>query len=356
MQPTDLQAALSEANCSSPEYVRLSMAAAMALGYRKGWFWRGARCWCINLLQTYPSGCLANCAYCGLARQRQGDFEDKSFIRVEWPLVAYEDVLQRIQAKGEGVKRLCISMVTSKQSALDVFPMLEQARQIAPAVPRSVLIAPTVVDKAWLEAIKKAGVDYCGIAVDAATPELFDLRRGAGVRGPHKWDTYWQRVREAVEVFGKGKLSLHLVFGLGETEQEFCEAMQRVVDEGAQIHLFSFYPEPGSAMADVATPPMEGYRRMQLAACALERGWARFEDFTFAEDGRLRQLGISPEQLEALLSEGAVFMTRGCPAVGGELACNRPYANERPDDVLRNYPFFPTTEDLALIRETVKFD
>jgi biotin synthase len=53
------------------------------------------------------------------------------------------------------------------------------------------------------------------------------------------------------------------------------------------------------------------------------------------------------------LKDGTVFMTRGCPSTTGDIACNRPYANEWPDEVLRNYPFYPNEDDLALIRETV---
>ena len=42
-------------------------------------------------------------------------------------------------------------------------------------------------------------------------------------------------------------------------------------------------------------------------------------------------------------------MTTGCPG------CNRPYANETPsqaaEGLLRNYPFRPTEDDVALIRQ-----
>ena len=54
----------------SPEYVRLSLAADMSLGFRRGRFWRDARMTCVNLLLAYEDGCKANCAYCGLARER----------------------------------------------------------------------------------------------------------------------------------------------------------------------------------------------------------------------------------------------------------------------------------------------
>lgn len=41
-----------------PEYVRISSAAAMALGFIKGIFYRNAVPSCINLLLTYQDGCI----------------------------------------------------------------------------------------------------------------------------------------------------------------------------------------------------------------------------------------------------------------------------------------------------------
>ena len=63
----------------SPEYVQLSTAAAMTLGLMPGRMHRCSCTRCLNLLLTYPEGCRANCAYCGLARHREAreDFPDR---------------------------------------------------------------------------------------------------------------------------------------------------------------------------------------------------------------------------------------------------------------------------------------
>ena len=75
----------SEATKLSPDYVRISAAAAIELGLKPGRLHR-CNCGCINLLQNYPEGCFANCSYCGLARERPGIAELNTFIRVDWPL------------------------------------------------------------------------------------------------------------------------------------------------------------------------------------------------------------------------------------------------------------------------------
>jgi len=51
----------------SPDYVRISLAAAITLGFYPGRFFRDAKLYTLNLLLTYNDGCLGKCAYCGLS-------------------------------------------------------------------------------------------------------------------------------------------------------------------------------------------------------------------------------------------------------------------------------------------------
>ena len=107
----------------SPDYVRISMAAAIELGLKPGRINR-CSCGCINLLQNYPEGCYANCSYCGLARERPGDAEDNTFIRVAWPLYETDQVAQKIAEKeaNGGVGRVCISQVQDHRAYDDLTP------------------------------------------------------------------------------------------------------------------------------------------------------------------------------------------------------------------------------------------
>ena len=79
----------------SPEFLKMSLAAAMTLGFKEGLFYRKAKLYCINLLLTYGGGCLARCAYCGLSRMRPGDYEAKSFIRVSWPIYPLVEIIEK---------------------------------------------------------------------------------------------------------------------------------------------------------------------------------------------------------------------------------------------------------------------
>ncbi len=214
----------------------------------------------------------------------------------------------------------------------------------------STLVTPTVFGRAELEAVRDAGAENMTVAVDCSTPELFDRMRGKTAKGPHKWESYIEGIRTAVEVMGTGPnaVGVHLIIGLGETEEEAIGFIQRCYDMGARVHLFSFYPEVGSPLEDEGQPPMEAYRHAQVARHLFDTGQGRFEDMTF-EDGRLVDFGVPETVIAGILESGHAFMTTGCPG------CNRPFANETPsqaaEGLLRNYPFVPTEEDTALIRQ-----
>ena len=110
-----------EASQISPDYVRISMAAAIELGLKPGRI-SGCRCNCINLLQNYPQGCYANCTYCGLARDRPGAAKENSFIRVTWPLFPTDLVAEKIGLieKKKKVGRVCIAQVQDHRANKDL--------------------------------------------------------------------------------------------------------------------------------------------------------------------------------------------------------------------------------------------
>ena len=214
--------------------------------------------------------------------------------------------------------------------------------------PMSALIAPTLIrDLDRLAEIREAGADMIGVAIDAATPELFERYRGEGVKGPHRWEHYWDTLARSVQIMGRYKAGVHLIVGLGETEQEMIAAIQRAQDLGAHTHLFSFYPEAGSPMEDHPQPSYGHYRRVQLARYIINGEHGRYEQMAFNQDGQAIDFGVETEEL---IRWGEPFMTSGCPAPGCRVACNRPFGNERPARPIRNYAFLPEPEDVELIR------
>jgi len=334
----------------SPEFVRTSLAAAMTLGLKPGLFYRNAKLYCINLLLTYKSGCAARCSYCGLSYRRPGVYSEKSFIRVSWPTYPLEDILTSIAKRCGHVKRICISMVTNERSVQDTKDICALLRSRF-NTPVSLLICPTVLTRPDLLDFKKAKADKVGVAIDLATAELFDRCRGSTIGGPHRWETYWRCLRDSIDVFGEGNAGSHFMVGMGETEEEMCEAVQKVRDLGGRTHLFSFYPEEASAMAHHAPPPMDQYRRIQLARYLIDNNLSAEDAFVYNDIGQVLDFGLSGFALESVINSGEPFRTSGCEGSDGEVACNRPYANSRPGPYLRNYPFPPNKTDLLRIRK-----
>ena len=342
----------------SPEFVRLSSAAAMTLGLKSGRFHRNARLHCLNLLLTYDDGCLGRCAYCGLSGARPVAEGRKSFIRVEWPTHSMTEVLDRMRPAPGEIERVCISMVTRRRAVEDVKAVSRRICEVTD-LPISFLIAPTIVPPADCEkefaAFKDAGAGWIGIAIDAATPEIFERCRGAGVKGPHRWDRYWESIEAALGVFGEGRVGIHLIVGLGETEREMAETIQRARDLGARTHLFSFFPEEGSALVDNPQPSVGQYRRVQLARFLIDEGLTTTREMAFDAAGRIERFGVDEAGLDEVIGSGLPFRTSGCPGKAGNIAaCNRPYANCLPGSEIRNFPFQPDEEDIALAKEQLR--
>jgi len=338
----------------SPEYVQMSTAAAITLGLVAGKMHRTACTHCLNLLVTYPEGCRANCAYCGLARHREEarDYADRNFIRVDWPTARYDEVIARVQAgadKGQ-FQRMCISMITHPNSNDDTFVLLEKWVRAVPQVPVSILSNPTTLEKDDLIRMRDLGADIFTVALDAVTPEIFERTRGKGVDSPHKYEHYWRAIEWAAEIYGPEKFGAHLIGGMGETEREILDVAQKIRDMGGHNHMFAFYPEKGSLMED--WPPVDRgqWRRVQLARYIIDYAGGNFRDMRFDEEGRVIEYGVPQAKLESLISSGVPFQTSGCPGKEDNIsACNRPFGDSSPTDIL-SFPFALKKRDVKKIQ------
>jgi lipoyl synthase len=330
----------------SPEFVQTSLAASLTLGLQTGSFHRNARLTGLNLLLHYDEGCQGRCHFCGLSRSRPEGPRGKTFIRVEWPVYPLDEIISRAKNRAQ-LERVCVSMITHPRALEDTLTIVRRLKKETD-LPISVLASPTLIrEPASLKRLSEAGADRVGIAIDAATPVLFDRLRGSAVGGPHRWEHYWDILQMAVEVFGRFFVGIHLIVGLGETEREMVEAIQKAQDLGASTHLFSFYPEKGSPMEKCAPPSLDRYRRIQLARWIVNEGRGSYYGMDFDETGRVIDFGIDTDPL---IRMGKPFMTSGCPGKSGKVACNRPYGNERPSGPIRNFPFPPEPEDMEEIR------
>ena len=339
---------------SSPDYLQMSLAAAMTLGLKEGLFFRNARLYCLNLLLTYPEGCRANCAYCGLQKSREGAFGEKSFIRVSWPTYDLETIIRETIAHKNRLHRVCISMITHPRAVQDTLYLTERFHREV-GLPVSILMNPTSMKPSDLEELKKKGAQMAAVALDLATDDLFDLHRGKGVGGPHRFDQYWEMLSATAAVFGKNMAGCHLIVGMGEREDQMVQRIQKVRDLGARTHLFSFYPEKGSRLAGEKSCAKDHYRRVQLSRFLIDYDYCRAEEMKFDNQGKIISFGLKKSEVEKWIETGRPFMTSGCPGGRMEAACNRPFGDGPPSDI-RSFPFPLEEHDIVLVKQQLDWE
>jgi len=297
-------------------------------------------------LMTYTrSKCRANCGFCPQARTSQSNAELLS--RVTWPTFPTKSVLDGIAgavATGR-ISRVCIQALNYPQVFSHLDALVRMIKQKAD-VPVSVSCQPLNSQNLWI--LSKAGVDRIGIALDAATENIFDRVKGAGAGGPYKWKEEFLLLRVATGVFGEGNVSTHLIVGLGETERDIVALIQECVDLGVLPALFAFMPVEGTKLCLNVQPRIEVYRRIQLARHLIVNGLARIEDMRFDVDGRIVDFGVSKPSLVAVVDGGKPFLTSGCAD------CNRPFYNEKPGGPVYNYPRSLRLEEIREIKRALR--
>ena len=281
-------------------------------------------------LMTYRKGkCFANCGFCPQARESHSRADMLS--RISWPTFPTEQVLNGIRkaVKHGKIGRVCIQALNYPEVFTDLTALVKAIHQKV-NVPISISCQP--LNSENVKALADAGAERIGIALDAATEELFDKVKGSHVGGPYKWKKQFKALGEAVNVFGKGKVSTHLIVGLGESEREVAEIIQRCVDMGVLPALFAFTPISGTALENDPQPSIQTYRRIQIARHFIAHGKARYEDMRFDEEGCISDFSVDEKTLMQNIRTGEPFLTSGCPN------CNRPYYNEKPSGPIYNYP------------------
>ena len=266
--------------------------------------------------------------------------------RVTWPPFLTEQVLSRIEdaVKKESIKRVCIQALNYPTVLKDILSLVNAIR-LRVAMPISISCQP--LQPKETQELMEAGVDRIGVPLDAATEELFNKVKGPLAGGPYLWEEQRETLKEAVRIFGKGRVSTHLIVGLGETEKEMIETVQWCVNLGVYPGLFAFTPVSGTALENQPQPSLNQYRRLQIAHYLLTKGMVRCENMRFDGNGRLIDFGVSTEQMWKVIRDGSPFVTSGCPN------CNRPYYNERPGGPLYNYPRQPLPEEIAEIGKQI---
>lgn len=327
-----------------PSRIRVSLGSAIVIGLLKGKLDAKPT---TTYLMTYRKGkCSANCGFCPQARESHGRADMLS--RVSWPVFLTKQVLDGIENAVESgrVKRVCVQALNYPEVFNDLRAIVKTIYQRV-GVPISISCQP--LNSENLRRLAEAGAERIGIPLDAAKEELFNKVKGVVAGGPYNWKQQFDLLNEAVGIFGKGKVSTHLIVGLGETEKEMVHAIQTCVDMGVLPALFAFTPISGTALENEAQPSIERYRRIQIARHLIVHGIARYENMRFDKEGNIQDFGLDKKALWQFAQTGEPFRTSGCPN------CNRPYYNEKPSGPIFNYPKDLTEKELLTVRKQLGF-
>ncbi len=262
--------------------------------------------------------CRNNCRFCAQASSSQA--RDGFLSRVTWPAVPGEEAAAGIcTAYRQGrLKRVCLQAVDCEDSWDGAKTALQALK--AGGV-RHVCVSSrfeTVREAAELLA---DGAEKVCLAMDAATPAVYRRAKGGD------WHCRFALLQACARAF-PGRITTHLIVGLGETEQEAVAFIAACREMDVTVGLFAFTPVRGTALAKEKPPALDAYRRVQIAHYLLRAG----QDRSVIEFSGGRISGIDLPGWTTLLADGKAFETSGCPD------CNRPYYNERPGGVMYNYP------------------
>jgi len=325
---------------SLPEQVRISLGTAIVLGLLDGKLDAQPT---TAYLMTFKTGkCLANCGFCSQARDSKSSTEMLS--RVTWPTFPTINVLKALfkKSKQGKIKRVCIQAL----NYAEVFDHVEAVvREIKMGDSVQVSVSCQPLNRENIVHLATAGVDRLGIGLDAATESLFNDVKGKNAKGPYTWKGQFLHLIQALDVFGEGNVSTHVIVGLGETEKDACMMIQKCADMGVLPALFAFTPIRGTALEKKSPPEIASYRRIQIAHYFIAKGKTSLAVMHFNRKGGITGYGLTNEELNKEIDSGLPFRTSGCPN------CNRPFYNEKPSGPLYNYPTKPNKAEIEKIKQ-----
>lgn len=321
--------------------VRVSTGSALTLGLENGF--QDVRPTTVYLLTHHLDRCSANCLFCPQARTSRSRPEFLS--RVSWPVFRLGEVLDALTREEERLRRVCIQAVNYTGVIDDVLAIVSK---VLSRIDIDVSVSCQPVDSESLDELRDVGVDRLGIPLDAAAPGLFTQLKGQAAGGPYTWRSHMNAIHEAISVFGKGRVTTHVIVGLGETDRDLLRLIQRMVSLGVNPALFAFTPVAGTRLENMPPPSLSRYRLIQTARFLLVNRLARVEKMRFDASEALVDFGLPKEQLRRAIRSGLPYLTSGCPG------CNRPFYNERPSGPIYNFPRPMTPPEVEETERTVE--
>lgn len=323
------------------EKIRVSIGSAAVLGLYGGANFKDPPTTCY--LMTYQQGrCIANCGFCPQARGAESSLELLS--RVTWPIYNFKEVLTKVTylPPNKRFKRICIQALNYAENFKDLKYIVKEFRRDN-ITPISIAIPPFSEDK--LKELKRIGVERVGIALDGSSEQIFDAVKGLGVNGPYRWEHHFKTLKTALDIFGK--VSTHIIVGLGEPSKEVVEVIKKLNDATITVGLFAFTPIKGTQLENIDPPDLLRFRKIQLARYLIVEENRSINEITFNKKGDIIKFNLNKVDLLQIIQDTDAFLTTGCPG------CNRPYYTSRPSGPIYNFPRKLTQSEIRNVYDSV---
>ncbi len=171
---------------------------------------------------TLDPRCAFHCAFCASPKLSKTDFKGTSDEEIA-------ENTRKEYSEGKIVSVALTSGVHDGDVQKEVDRFVSCIKAIRSKVPDiRIGIEPYVRTEEQVRQLKEAGADEIKLNIQTATPELFskvcpDLDR----------DSILNCIKAAVKIFGPGRVTSNLIFGLGETREELVDCMESICRLGA---------------------------------------------------------------------------------------------------------------------------
>ncbi len=264
----------------------------------------------------WDPGCVGSCSFCSRSGQRK---HEEKLSRVIWPVFPFSEVVSRLTEKKSLFKRICLQTGWNP----DFEEKLKSCtKALLPVnLPLCVTLHPSQTRLA--KELLALGASRIGIGLDAASQHTYETHKN------RRWQPDWDSLVSLLER-RKGRIEVHLIFGLGDSEETFINTADTIINKGGAIALFAL-TKNGAGGAPAIEPDLSAYRRIQVFCHLRQLGKLTMSQCRFCE-GKLAGLRIPTGDLRESLNGGDAFRTSGCDD------CNRPFYNERPGRKMYNFP------------------
>jgi biotin synthase-related radical SAM superfamily protein len=261
--------------------------------------------------------CHNACSFCSQSKEAASS---NKLSRVTWPPFTKTVVLEALGAyKGQYLKRICLQVLGSEESIEESKALLKALRDL----PFPVSVSVRIRNEQDADTYFSLGAERLGVAIDAVNEKQYSQIKGG------KLETRVQLIKTLALKY-PGKISTHIIVGLGETHEEIAKLYDTLHKLEVNISLFAFTPVRGTKLENEQPPTIESYRRVQMMCYLLKHALMGIEDFTF-EDGYLVNFKPVTKEVYRIIQAGEPFKTHGCKD------CNRPYYNDTPGGTIYNY-------------------